>query len=102
MHLLRATEGPIEIDPRNFAFGDSFAVIRNDAEFLRRVAAAAVPSGQELKYGLVRYVGEGSHNGEMGPFFKRRSFDYQREYRIALLPGTGERLTFNVAISAIS
>ena len=70
-------------------------VIADIAEYLRRVEAA-VPAGQKLSYGRVTYFDDTSHNGRIGPFYKRKTFQHPSEFRIALSPGTGARFTLRV------
>jgi len=41
-----------------------------------------------MAHGPVEYVPD-SHIGDVGPFRKYENFSVQREYRIALAPGTG-------------
>jgi hypothetical protein len=77
------------IDPRNTKFGDTFVVLINGDEFLRRVHVAAQKTGFALKYGLVQYVDSKVYNGPMGIFRKFSAFSYQSRFRIALVPGTG-------------
>lgn len=88
MYAIRATAGSPLVNPRNFEFGDTFVLLRDGDEFLRRARIAAQDSGQEIKCGLVQYVHE-TYSGLMGPFRKYSTFSYQSEARIALFPGTG-------------
>jgi hypothetical protein len=90
MHALREPGGAsgIFVDPINFAFGDTYAIVLDFDEFMRRLAAR-VPTGHLLQSGLVEYVDEASYHGSAGVFKKLSSFSYQSEFRIALLPGTG-------------
>ena len=50
-----------------------------------------------MQYRLVDYVDAESYEGPMGPFKKRSEFSYQSEWRLALLPGTGEPYRLEVA-----
>ncbi len=81
---------PELIDPRNFSFGDTFAVITDGNEFLRRVRSAAESASHALECRLVEYVDESTYEGPIGPFRKSSAFSYQSEFRIALFPGTGD------------
>jgi len=89
MFGLRASMASLLIDPRNFAFGEEFVLLREGDEFLRRAKQAALDSGQKMIYGMVEYVDETSYSGPMGPFRKYSSFSYQSEVRLAITPGTG-------------
>jgi hypothetical protein len=89
MHALRASVARHLIDPRNLAFGDTFAVLKDGDEFLRRVRCVAERAGLRPEIGMVEYVDEREYQGEMGIFRKSSLFAYQSELRIALKPGTG-------------
>ncbi|MGA2120008.1 MAG: hypothetical protein ABSH56_35380 [Bryobacteraceae bacterium] len=96
MYALHESPSGIFVDPDNLGFGDTFAVLTDFDEFMKRVEAAVVGTGQALRCGLVGYVDETSYRGPMGIFRKGSSFSYQNEFRIALLPGTGEALPLDV------
>jgi hypothetical protein len=89
MYAFRASQAQSLIDPRNTCFGDTFVVLTDGDEFLRRVHAAAEQTGFALRYQLVQYVDSETYIGPMGIFRKFASFSYQSEFRIALVPGTG-------------
>lgn len=89
MYALRESAASTLVDPRNRAFGDTFAALIQFDEFMRRVKAAVLNTDQELLYNLVEYVDEGSYSGQMGIFKKDSCFAYQSEFRIALVPGVG-------------
>lgn len=89
MFALRASVAKWVIDPRNFAFGDTFAVLKDGDEFLRRVQAAVQRAGHALKCGLVEYVDRSTYHGAVGIFRKSSEFSYQSEFRLAILPGLG-------------
>jgi hypothetical protein len=90
MYALRASSASTLVDPRNFAFGDTFALITSHDQFMRRVKDAIREQGHKLAYELVRYVDENSYEGPLGVFTKSSTFAYQSEFRIALLSGTGQ------------
>jgi hypothetical protein len=96
MYALRDTASGIVVDPQNFGFGDTFALLKDFDEFLRRVKTAVPDTGQELKSGLVEYIDETSYEGPVGIFKKVSSFSYQSEFRLALHPGIGATLRFHV------
>ena len=87
MYALRPPDSPVFVDERNLRFGDTFAVLINGEEFLRRVRTAAESCGHKLEYHLVEYFDEETYTGEVGIFRKRNAFRYQSEFRIALVPG---------------
>ena len=92
MHAIRrsAASTPIPVDPRNFQFGDTFAVVVNGDDFIKRVWQAACQSGHDFKSELVEYVDFASYDGPMGIFRKSTAFSYQSEFRMSLVPGTGK------------
>lgn len=98
MYALRESASDVFVDPRNFDFGDTFAILVDFDEFMKRVKvkATALGTGQELQWDLVEYVDESSYEGPVGIFKKVSSFSYQSEFRIALHPGTGAVLRFDV------
>ncbi len=89
MYALRATVAKELVDPRNLAFGDTFAILKDGDEFLRRVRAAVQKAGHVLQSHLVEYVDASTYHGPMGIFRKSSEFSYQSEFRLAILPGTG-------------
>jgi hypothetical protein len=96
MYALRESVLDTFVDPRNFDFGDTFAMLTDFDEFLRRVRAAAPGTGQELQSDLVDYIDELSYLGPVGIFKKALGLSYQSEFRLALLPGTGAARKFHV------
>ena len=96
MYALRESLSDCLVSPKNFDFGDTFAVLTDFQEFLRRASAAAPGTGQQLEWDLVEYIDESSHLGPVGIFRKARAFSYQSEFRMALLPGKGMPLPFHV------
>jgi hypothetical protein len=89
MYALRASVAKDLVGPRNIEFGDSFAVLKDGDEFLRRVRRAAEQASLALEIRMVEYVNEREYQGEMGIFRKSSAFVHQSELRIALKPGTG-------------
>ena len=95
LYALRASAKDL-VDPRNFTFGDVFAVLKDGDEFLRRVRRAAERAALDVDIRMVEYVNEREHHGEMGTFRKSSEFEYQSELRIAVTPGTGSPYRFEV------
>jgi hypothetical protein len=90
MYALREGASVVCVNPRNFEFGDTFAIIENFEEFMKRVQAAVAGTGQTVQYAPVEYI-DASYAGPVGIFRKVSSFSYQSELRLALLPGYGVR-----------
>ena len=89
MYALRESQSGVVVDPRNFDFGDTFAVFTDFDEFTRRVQAALVGTGQSAQWAPVDYIDYATYQGPTGVFKKDRSFSYQSELRLALVPGFG-------------
>jgi hypothetical protein len=77
-----------KIDPRNFEFGDTYAVFTNGDEFIRRVRKAAERENLTFKHDLVHYVDRSKYNGTMGVFRKFADFANQSEFRISVVSGS--------------
>jgi hypothetical protein len=84
------------VDERNFAFGDAFCVVINTGAFFERIAAAIDILGCGSDAKLVDYYDENEHSGDTGPFRKPSSFSYQREFRLAIYPGSDDPIRLNV------
>lgn len=96
MYALCMSQTQSLIDSRNKEFGDTFALLKDSDEFLRRVDAAANQTGFTLRKEIVKYIDRKVYNGPMGIFKKNSEFSYQSEFRIALVPGTGEPYSLKV------
>jgi hypothetical protein len=96
MYALRRRNPQTLVNPENFRFGDTYVLLKDGDEFLRRVRQAIIPSGQQLCWQLVKYFEWGTYSGPMGIFSKFGHFQYQSEFRIALVPGTGKQEFLNV------
>jgi len=88
------------VDPRNFKFGDTFAMLKDGDEFLRRVDAVAKKKNIVLGRGLVEYVDKSTYVGKMGVFRKYSEFAYQSEFRFFVI--TGNDTPFILKIGDIS
>ena len=93
----------LEIPERCITEWKHAVAITNRNEFLRRVRAAADCSGYEVYGGLVQYydpdIGHGPLKSPMESIFtKRDEFNYQNEYRFALITQDAEhgRMDFDV------
>lgn len=76
------------VDPRNFALGDSFVMVRNTDNFIRRVHDAATSAGHQIQWGPVEYFSENDFSGDTGAFKKPSRFRYQNEFRFAVYSGS--------------
>lgn len=96
LHSFPKRDGAFEIDQRNLRMGDALIFINDPRQFIDRIKSAADLAGHTATVGRVRYIDPETHNGAMGPFLKRKSFDHQCEFRIVLKPGTGKELELSV------
>jgi hypothetical protein len=103
-HDIPGISGPIRYsrDRMNFDFGDTHALLKDGDEFLRRVRNFPVPEGQRLSWQLVTYVDPTTHSGHMGVFTKYDSFQYQSEFRIAMVRELGKSFVSTLVIYLIS
>ncbi len=78
------------------SFGDFYVLFLDANEFLRRLKEAAAEAGHQLVYGMVDYVDRRSYTGRMGVFRKFSEHAAEREFRAAVLPGTGQPLSLRL------
>jgi hypothetical protein len=90
IYCMYATTAPQRVDARNFSFDNSFVIILNTLEFLRRFSFAANALGLKHECGLVDYYDLDKHSGPTGPFRKQSSFAYQNEFRLVVRPACGQ------------
>jgi hypothetical protein len=97
MYSLPGTEpGHPVIDPRNLGFGDSYTIVTNTQGFLDRVSAAAENAGLDVGWDLVEYLDFKTYSGDISPFQKSSGYAFQREFRIAVYPGSTEPIQLQV------
>ncbi len=84
------------VDPRNFAFGDSFVLILDTQKFIDKAAAASSAAGFSCEWRPVEYYDLAVHSGETGPFRKPSSFSHQNEIRFVTSPGLSEPLILSL------
>jgi hypothetical protein len=97
LYAVRDSASDTLVDTRNFEFGDTFAILIDFEEFMKRVQAAVPVTGQQLQFGPVEYIDEETYQAvKMGIFRKISGFSYQNEFRIALLPGIGTVRRFQI------
>lgn len=100
MYVLLESASKSLVDPRNFEFGDTFVILKDGDEFLRRVHATAKKENIVLKQGCVEYVDKAKHNGAIGVFRKFSEFAYQSEFRLSVV--TEKETPFSLRIGDIS
>lgn len=83
MYALRESSYGL-VDPLNFQFGDSYAVLIQGDDFLDRVHTTAIRQKLDINWGLVNYVDRKTYTGPMGSYSKFSDFDYQSEFRITI------------------
>jgi len=70
-----------KIDGKNKEFGDSFILIYDVQEFIRRIEEELKAKNYEYRYGLVQYYDPKEYSGELDVFCKQNCFKYQNEFR---------------------
>lgn len=97
----------LEIPEECVSFGEYAIIITNVPEFLRRIRVAAEQKGYQICGGLVTY-----YDPEAGTpptrtntetiFHKRKEYEYQSEFRIAVNANRNEPTSLNLSIGDIS
>ena len=77
-------------------FGEAYVLFLNGDEFQRRVQNAAVKLGQHFQSSMVEYIQRPDYTGTMGIFRKFLEFAKDQEFRIVLLPGTGNPISLRL------
>jgi hypothetical protein len=93
---LLTDQADAHFDDKNLGFGDTFVVLTNFPEFIRRVRAAAEALGRTCNHGPIEYVSREHHNGPMGPFRKFSDYQFQNEFRIVLKGGESSATTLSI------
>ena len=70
-----------QIDEKNKKLGDSFIVICDVTEFIRRIEKEFKARKYEYKYNPVQYYAQKEYSGELDIFCKQNYFKYQQEFR---------------------
>lgn len=84
------------IDERNKEFGNSFIVIYDVPEFIRRIEEEFKSRNYEYKYGLVQYYDPKEYSGELDIFCKQNCFKYQNEFRFFVKKDEDEPLIIKI------
>jgi hypothetical protein len=77
-------------------FGESYVLLIDADEFLRRLSDAIAKVGHRMSWNIVKYVDRGDHHGAMGVFRKYAERAADREVRVAALPGSGGPLSLHL------
>jgi hypothetical protein len=88
MYCLNRPTDLFPIDLRVRQFGEAFAVVTNTSKFLHRFKVAAQKAHFCLQGGFVTYFDIQEYSGETGTYRKSGDYEWQREYRLALSPGS--------------
>jgi hypothetical protein len=80
-------------DSRVSQLGDKAIIVTEPDEFERRIRAVlkhhpfliAYPETDRQTSGLIEYINLDYHNGFVGPFRKSKEYEFQREWRFALI-----------------
>jgi hypothetical protein len=80
------------VNDRINEFGDSFILVTNTLEFVRRLCEASENAALPFQAGLVKYQDFSTYSGDTGLFVKALEYEWQREYRFVVYTGKGEPL----------
>lgn len=86
----------VRIDERNKEFGDSFVIICDVPEFIRRVEEEFKNLGYEYRYGPVQYYDQKEYSGELDIFCKQNYFKFQQEFRFFVKKNENDPLTLKI------
>lgn len=89
MYCMHARRSLGLLNLQDLNFGDSYVLLLNPQEFLRRTVAAAAQVNRKLEYSLVEYVDRRTHTGSMGLFRKFDNHASESEFRMVLPNGDG-------------
>lgn len=77
-----------KIDDRILDFGDSYVLIENVNEFIRRLDLAVTKLSNEINlpvlFGPIVYYDEMKYSGKLDTFKKRQSYSWQNEWRVGV------------------
>ncbi len=93
LHAPRRNDCGRVLELHRLAFGDSYVLILNADEFLRRLTQAITQAGHEPHCVLVEYVDKSTYTEPMGAFRNFSHYSDQKELRVAAMPGTGSPLS---------
>ena len=83
------------ITERVLSFGETAFVVRKPDEFLARIKSALESQGLPGTGGKVEYVSD-DFTGKVGPFQKRKSFEWQSEWRLKIDGGSCQPRTITL------
>lgn len=93
LHARRRNDYGTLLNLNQLGFGDSYVLLLDAEEFLRRLSQAIIKAGHESRYAMVDYVDKNSFTGPMGAFRKFSHYSDQKELRVAAMPGTAGPLS---------
>lgn len=96
LHARTGREYGTEFQLNHLGFGDSYVLFLDANEFFSRLGKAAARAGHQPKLRIVEYVDRRTYTGPMGIFRKYSEHLEEREFRVALLPGTGSPLSLRL------
>lgn len=74
-------------------FGDYYILFKDANEFMNRLKFKLNSKGHQVESGLVEYFDKKSYSGPMGIFSKFSNHSHEQEFRIAVIPGTGQPMS---------
>lgn len=83
-------------DEQNKILGDTFLLITNVSQFIKRINNQLTILGLKPNYGYVSYYDPTTHNGNLNIFQKEDRFKHQSEFRLFAENQTNTALQFEV------
>ncbi len=83
-------------DERNSILGDTFLIITNVSEFIKRINNQLKILGLKPQYGYVSYYDPNIHNGDLNIFQKEIRFKHQSEFRLFIEHQINSVLQFKI------
>lgn len=71
-------------------------MVLDSQQFLDRIKKAAEKASFRIARNLVEYYHQDCYSGDVGPFRKPSSFEYQREFRLVVFPGSADAVKLQI------
>lgn len=89
MYAMRPEYGSYPINEKNVRFGDYALIFFDSQEFINRISQSVRLEKIPTQANLIEYISQ-NHVGEVGPFKKLETFEYQSEWRVVCQNGPGK------------
>jgi hypothetical protein len=76
--------------------GESYLLIKNSREFMRRVVLGLNQNNYNHEYSIINYYNPESDHKKLGLFYKQEKYNYQKEFRILVESEPAEHIQFDI------